>query len=161
MKKALLYIALILTDSAQAQTASVFSFQPVSSQRIHAKDSAQLFATLISSSAGTPTITWTQVTGPTVTITPTTNLIASWTNGAVITGSFWVSNLPTGQYIWKATGLSSAGTTGSVYDTLNVIATPAPRTVSTFVIPLPGQNITISASALPSGFIKFNDGTNQ
>lgn len=137
----------------------VFLFEPVASQRVHSSDSVQIFATLITNKS-VSNIGWSQVSGPALKITPTTNY---WT-GAVATASFWLSKTTPGVYVFKAVGLSSSGTTGFVTDTLTVLADPvcpppvAQRVATAIQITINGQLITIPLAGTK---ITYGDGSVQ
>jgi hypothetical protein len=158
MKKLIIIPILFILAAAHAQS-SVFGLQPAVSQRVYAGDSVQLFAIL----AGNGTvqgITWSQPAGQTITINPSTTLLASWPGGAVTSSSFWTNITTPGIYYFKAAG-NINGTSGIVTDTLNLIASPAPRLVTSIALTIYGVPVIISASGLPAGAIKFNNGTVQ
>lgn len=167
MKKLFILFALFASLGAAAQssqgTSEVFVFQPVSSQRVRSTDSVQVFATLVTNHL-VQGIAWSQVSGPAMV---KFSAVTSYYGASVATSAFWLDSLVAGTYVFKATGQSSSGTSGSVTDTLTVIPAivcpicPAPRTMTSITLPFLGQNITIPASAIPPGSIKYNDGTNQ
>lgn len=132
-----------------------FAFQPITSQRIHAGDSVFVFATLITDNIA-DTITWTQLSGPVVTMKPS---YVHYGN-AVGSSSFWLSGLQAGTYVFNATG-QSLWTSGYITDTLTVVAAPAPRTVTSVTLSLGGISVTVPASGLSPAAIKFNDGSSQ
>lgn len=161
MKKLLTLALILLSLTSFGQlgsgTSEVFVFQPVTTQRLRTTDTVQVFATLVTNHI-VNSVVFTQVSGPAVTIKDTT----AWYGGSVATTSFWLSGLVSGTYVFKATGLSSSGTTGSVTDTLLVIpdiVCPTVPKVSGITITVFGVPIVIPAGQATK--ISLSNGTTQ
>lgn len=149
-----------LVGSAPAAPAPVntgfFAFIPTASQRIHAGDSVQVVATLVTDNQ-VDTINWIG------SITPVSSLFTRI--GSTAYSSFWLSGLTTGTYTFSAIGTSASGGIGSVTDTITVVPAvvcpvcPVPRTVTAILVSIFGTTFYV-----PTGQgtkISLSDGTTQ
>lgn len=171
MKKYLFLLATLISLASFGQTApgqgtaEIFVLQPSNAQRVHASDSVLVFATL-SANRLVSNIGFTQLSGQALKINPVT----TYYGGGVATAAFWLQGLAPGLYVFKATGLAASGTTGSVLDSLTVIADPVipvcpicppippARTATAIQITINGQVFTIP---LVGTKITYSDGTVQ
>ena len=122
MKRLVFILAMAISMSASAQI-KAFCLAPNCPQTITTADSVTILAQLTTSD-GAKAITWLQPGGPAIKLPAATSTM----NTALqLTSSFQLKNLPVGNYVFTATGVSVTGVTGSVTDSLTVI--PAPRRI--------------------------------
>lgn len=160
-----LFVSLIATAQNTSPSLTSMTFFPLLSARVHSSDSAQIAFILLSGNTVT-SITVTQTAGPSVKFTVPT---PTW-SGYNASVAFWLQGLAPGSYTFTAVGKDVAGNATTVTQNLTVVADPvcpacptcpAPRTVTSVTFPFLGQSITIPASALPAGSIKYSDGSTQ
>lgn len=168
--KVLLFVFLLLSLGASAQTANqaknlcLNPACPIS----YAYGSTDTVFVEINASDGNGVSYWRQISGPTVKLPKDT---AIWVTSIQAFDGFYLSGLTPGTYTLQDSVVTKAGSIATQQVTFTVLAPPpacpvcptipAPRMVTSVSFTLFGQNVTIPASALPAGSIKFNDGTTQ
>ena len=123
MKKFFILILTAVSMSASAQI-KAFCLAPSCPQTVTTADSVTILAQLTTSD-GSKSITWLQTGGPAIKLPAATSTMNT---NLQLTSSFQLKNLPAGNYVFTATGVSVTGVTGSVTDSLTVI--PAPRRIA-------------------------------
>lgn len=162
MKKLTLILALLISLASFGQTQivtdSYYYWMPYVSPRVHASDSVQVTATILTN-GNVQGISWTQTAGPAVKI----NSFFSTKVGFLGQSVFWLQGLVPGTYSFTATATVN-GVPLSVTDSFTVVpdivcpVCPSPRTVTSLSITVAGVKVSIPVAGANFG---FSDGGSQ
>ena len=153
MKKYTLVIAAFLLSLAcKAQLSYSFCLTPTAST---STDSVTMVATLLASD-GYNYISWADSAGPSVVALPSP--VNTWGNNMLEQSVLTVHKLVPGNYIFKATGVSLTGNSGTLVCKVTVLPPPAQRTLVSFTITVAGMKLVVPVAA---GLPLYSDGSIQ